>query len=483
MSRRGYNAIYLPWSGFSFPNNLSPIRGEPELTFEQFAANLQAAGVNSVRVKLSGWNGPMGTGAQSFEPHYGQYNDWGGRLGEMVDALWAHDIGMQVMPFCNVEFQAGWAAHGWNTRNGGLLDDPRDVFTDGQAIDAAKSRIDAIVARCGDVIDAWELCAEMSFLVTPAFWSANNWAEMQHIVRGILVPWVETMAAHIKGVHSAPVGNGQIFAPSGIDSNPNHPSSLRNEVYRADGLDFALVNWYGDQSVSDKLRWLRECQAYAGIPVYVEQYAPWDTGQNAPYTREPPDYSWSKAHEWAAVCGEYGAVGPYRWPEIRPSDDYNAWWGIASPEMAEIAGVTRQFGESIDLDDWTGTGAAWEAWIVSDGLDWRAAWGDGQHVAAFLTWSTSGSHTVTVGGMDDLEYEVRFYDWINGDQVARWKAMAVDGILTLPGVPHRDSRAVFYIERVKPPPVLEARTMRVEMTEMRGSSVVSVWRGELTEAK
>ena len=214
MSRRGYNAIYLPWEEMNFPNNLSPAPGEPELTFDQFCANLAEAGVDTLRVKFTGFQGPIGTDALSFEPRLGEFNDWGGRLAEMAEAMHAHGITIQAIPFENTEWRDGWDDHAWNVRNGGFLTDARDVFSDLRAVEAAKARIDAVIRACGNIISAWEICAEMSFIVTPEFWIVDSWADVTTIVRGTLVPWVSEIAEHIHSRHDAPVGNGQVFAPA-----------------------------------------------------------------------------------------------------------------------------------------------------------------------------------------------------------------------------------------------------------------------------
>ena len=479
---RGYNAIYVLWEGFGFPNNTQPSPGAEPLTFEEWFARLEAAGVTRLRTKFCGWNGPLGTSALSFEPKLGVFNDWGGRLEEAVVAALAHGITFQVIPFDNEEWRSGWPRHAWNAANGGFLSDPRKVFTDPRAIAAAKARIDAVAEACGDAIGAWEVCAEMSFLIDRDFWGVDNWTQMQPIVREALVPWVEEMAQQcIAAYPAAPVGNGQVFAPAGFNSDPNHPSRLRNEVFMTPSLDFALTNWYGDEPVRNKLDWLRSCQQYIGKPIYVEQYAPWDLGPNAAYTRETADFASSRVHEWAAACGEYGVEGPLRWPEIKPVDEFRTWWGVASPEMAEIAGTTRWFSEAVDLDDWTGRGRAWEEQIASTDLAWAAAWGDGAHVTAFLTWLVSGTHGVSISGLENQEYEVRFFDWLNGDQVSARTAVAVHGILVLEAVPYREDRTVLCLSPVMPvPPEPEPeRRMNVVLQELEDDQVVSTWAGEL----
>ena len=305
---RGINAIHLPW-GMSFPNNLQPTAGADPLTFDEFCAQLAEAGANTVRVKFCGWNDPLSQDAPSFEPRLREYNDWDGRLPELVDACLAHGIKLHAIPFDNQEWLRDdvWAGHAWNTRNNGVITDPRDALQHPEAIAAARDRIDALIERAGIVIGAWEICAEMRWMLNPGFWE-TTWEDMPRVVREIAAPWVEQMAQHIQANHSAPVGNGHVRDLGGR-------IEFVNEVHRVPSLDFALINWYGE-NVASKLRELRAAQAYTGKPIYVEQYAPWTLGKDAPYTREPDNLSWSKANEWAAACGERGLVGPLRWPEI-----------------------------------------------------------------------------------------------------------------------------------------------------------------------
>jgi hypothetical protein len=75
---RGYNAIYLPWAPFGFPNNLQPTRGAAPLTFDELGAQLAANGANTLRVKFCGWHRPLGSSAPAFELTLGKFTDWGG---------------------------------------------------------------------------------------------------------------------------------------------------------------------------------------------------------------------------------------------------------------------------------------------------------------------------------------------------------------------------------------------------------------------
>jgi hypothetical protein len=472
----GYNAVYVLWEGFGFPNSLQPAPGAPPLSWDAFFTNLKAAGARRLRVKLPGWNRPIGTRALSYEPgayggvnpstgqtwKYGEFNDWGGRLQDAVTAARTHGIGFQVIPFDRQEFMQGWPSHAWHTQNGGFLIDPRKAFSDPRAIQAAKARLDAIQLALGDpalgnTVDCWEICAEMSFMIKPAFWGVPDWGAMAPIVHNVLVPWVEDMAQHIKAISAAPVGNGNVFAPNGFNS----VALLRNEVYRTPSLDYALINWYGDEGpMKDKLVFLRACQEYTKLPIYVEQYAPWVPKPDAPYTREPPDYSWSKEMEWAAACGESGVVGPLRWPEIKPTGQSQKWWGVASPEMAEIAGTTHEFAQVVGADEWKGRGLAWDDRIAG-ATRYVSSWSDGFRAVAFLRWQADQPHDLTVRDLPDGGYTARTFDWLKGDLVNTVSVASVGGRLSLFNVPARNDHSVLYIAPQDTPPAPKTITLRV----------------------
>jgi len=315
----------------------------------------------------------------------------------------------------------------------------------------------------------------MSNIMIPAF-LGGTWESLEGTISTDVVPWVEDLVQYIQARSAAPVGNGQLFAPQGFDA----PGAVRNLVYRTPSLDFALTNAYGAGSVAEKVKWLRDCQAYTGKPVYIEQYAPWEIGRDAPYTREPDDLSWSKAHEWAFACGEYGAIGPLRWIEIKPAGDYPTWWGVVHPNLAEIAGVTRALSDALDRDAWRGRGSAWDERIASDYLNLCSSWSDGQRVTAFLGWSADEPHLVEIAGLPDGPYEAHCYDWIAGDEIEVSYVVSVDGSLTF-YAPHRSGCAALYVTPPAEPPTPPETTMHLLLQELQDGEVIRQWAVQLEE--
>ena len=206
--------------------------------------------------------------------------------------------------------------------------------------------------------------------------------------------------------------------------------------------------------------------------MYVEQYAPWTLVADAPYEREPSDWSWSKAHEWAAACGEHGVVGAMRWPEIRPFDEYSEWLGTAHPMMSEVAGVTQHLADAVNLNDWAGPGENWNGRIVSPDVPLRSSWGDGRHVTAFLRWADGGRKTVEIAGLDNLAYSVRSFNCITGEPAEIEATTAVDGAISFT-VQTVANMTALYVEPVgvvppdppdPPDPELECRALTYEET-------------------
>jgi hypothetical protein len=460
---RGYNVQYATYKtrqrerGLDGPpNTLDVIRGDPstELDYEQFCTALEQAGVNWLRVKIVGRNNPQGGLVCAFEPPpAGTYNLWNivldpaslaqyrshqvtlpidratwsaSNLGQFILACKRHGVRLNVIPFHNGEFGDKWSLHAWNRNNNyvngtrcqeqdrGFISDHRAALTDPRAIQAAKDRIDAILgafAGYEDVIASWEACAEITNIANPRWAGTDGWNDEFRQWIHKMRDWLGEIARHIQSQHLAPVGASQ--ATEGSLRN----GSWKTELFDSPALDWVGINSYG-LGLQDAYALLRMAQArYPGKQIVTQQYAPWQLGSGIHHHEDSP-YRQSKRLEWLFACGNGGFIGPMRWPDMDTGT-------YASPRMAEIAGITAQMASAADLDNWS-TGQSWDARMSSPDLSLVSSWGDGQHVTAFLRWSTDGQKPIAIQGLADGEYTVRWFDWLDGDEV-RAQAVTVSG--------------------------------------------------------
>jgi hypothetical protein len=446
---RGFNAIHGLWKTarrerglVGPPNDFYEARGDAstEMDYEQFCAALEAAGVNWLRIKLCGWNNPIGSTACSFEPPpSGTFNLWNAALdpanlaqyradqhappysptawaasnvGQFVAAAERHGVKLDVILFDNVEFSRGWPLHAWNRANRyindalcqaqdrGFLANAPDAFTDPAALDAARRRIDAALALFEGhegVVGAWEVMAEQAWITAPDF-LGTTWGSPAHVqFINDLRDWNEVLCRYVQARHPAPVG------VSNAPANAIRRDSIRVRIFDAPSLDWIGINWYDEANATpvDAHDFLRDAQArWPGKQVVVQQYHP-----SGPDTTPNESSPWrlSKSFEWTIACGESGMCGGLRWPDIQFAT-------YASPWMREIAGVTAQMAGDAQLGLW-GSGRSWDGNVQSADLSLASTWGDGRRMSAFLRWSATPPHQVTVNGLQDGHYRVRWYDW------------------------------------------------------------------------
>jgi hypothetical protein len=392
-------------------------------------------------------------------------------LGQLITAAKNHGIKFLMAPFENVEFRSrqSWNLHAWNRNNSyvngdtcqpqdrGFLTNATEVFTDAQAIAAAKARIDFIIGTFEsmdaiEVIACWELMEEMTWLATSQqFWGLDVWDNrMRANIREKMVPWVNEMATYIKAQQPGTlVGNAHAFLGRRAEfpADRDHQMNVVNEIHAADALDLVFINWYKGANLNACRAWLRECQAhFEGKQVLVTQYAPYPLGRSVPYQAETAPYPESKGHEWVHACGVPGFVGPQRWLGI--SESVPRVWqtgGIADPAMREIGGVTNEFSTHIDYRKWVGEGKNQDEMIRSPDMSLVSSWGDGQHVTMFCRWPTAGNKTITVDGLADQDYVFSLFDWITGELLSTQEVTAEQSRVVIRQVPARDGALAGYL--------------------------------------
>jgi len=478
---RGYATIFAAWQTaqlkrglFGQPDTLGPLPGDDPLDYDEWCKRLNQAGVNMIRVRLTGkqiyWD--EGRVAWSVEPPPAEtFNVWTtdgddaqiaapegdvwqvSNLRQLFDAAERYNVRLMITPFENTEFRGvGWHAHAWNERNGGYVVDGWQVFTDERCLAAAEARIQFIIDAVGerDIVGLWKTCEEFTWLATDAeFWELPKNSDLTAQIN-TLAAWNERIAAYIHAHHSAPVASGHLFAGSKHDLDAKWAQNVCR-VHDVPSVDVLTINWYTDGDHAVAREWLRECQThYPDKQVVVGQYAPYSLQRTEPY-HEPAPYGPSKLFEWLAVCGGPGLMGPVRWPGTRESRRNN--WvagGYADPAMMEIAGVTSVLADMVDLAEWDGDGVCWDGHVEVD-ADVLASWGDGEHV---LMTARCEAQSVAVRGMRDGDYELYLFDWLSGVLVEVQVLNVVNGRTSFVAQP-REGVWVGYLRFVPPLPVDE----------------------------
>jgi hypothetical protein len=489
---RGFNTIYGLWRTerrkrglVGPPNEFRETRGDvsSEMDYEEFCAALEAAKVNWLRLKLVGWQNPIGSTACSFEPPpHGTFNLWqsvldptdlaryradqlappyppaawaASNVGKLVTAAERHGVKLHIILFDNVEFDRGWSMHAWNSNNRyingvrcafqdrGFLVDAPDVFIDSKALDAARSRIDAALALFEgheSVVGGWEIMAEQAWLTKPS-WIGTTWGSPTHIqLINDMRDWNEMLCQYIQARSAAPVGL------SNVPMNAIRRNTIRARLFDAPSLDWIGINWYDEAGGSAKgaHACLRDAQArYPGKQMIVQQYHPAgpDTTPN-----ESAPWRVSKGFEWTIACGEAGVVGGMRWPDIQ-------FGTYASPWMREIAGVTAGLAGAVDLSRWNGRGQAWDDRITSAGLNMVSSWGDKEHVTAFMDWGSPGQHGYEVRGLVDGDYDVTPFNCLTGEPLPTYTVSTVRGTITDAVTRAEGGMVALYVARMTGPPI------------------------------
>jgi hypothetical protein len=375
-------------------------------------------------------------------------------LGQFIAACKRHGIRLNVIPFHNGEFDDKWGLHAWNGNNNYVNGARcRAILTDPRAIQAAKDRIDAILAAFAgyeDVIASWEACAEITNIANPKWAGTDGWNDEFHQWIYKMRDWVGTIAQYIQSQHPAPVGASQATR-----------GSLRNKSWKTELFDAPALNWVGINSyglgLQDAYALLRMAQVrYPGKQIVAQQYAPWELGSGIQHHEDAP-YRQSKRLEWMFACGNAGMIGPMRWPDMDTGT-------YASPRMAEIAGITAQMAAAADLNNW-GAGQSWDGRVSSPDLALASAWGDGQHVSAFLGWSSDGQKPVSIQGLVDGDYDVRWFDWLDGDEAQQQTVTVSGGTLALNAAITRERFAALCVTPLGSAPPVGDLEQRVSVLE------------------
>ncbi len=169
--------------------NLSWYAGQGTFDYDRWIADLKANGCNYIRLWMPSW---------AFAPEWIERDSHGavaqsslGNYERRLDRLWQLDHvietaerqGMYVMLSLfnhgafSLDFNSEWADNPYNVANGGPLAQPRDFFTNPQAIELVRRRLRYIAARWGysPNIMSWELWNEVDLADHPTGGEVEQW--------------------------------------------------------------------------------------------------------------------------------------------------------------------------------------------------------------------------------------------------------------------------------------------------------------------
>ena len=252
---RGFNAVWAfcktshsPTGGCYYPADLRTIYNVPgsEISYATWFSNLASAGVNLVRIKMTGRNRSCAGDLCGFEPPpYGTYNIWqsdldshlpgdlpgyradqityppgaaawnASNLKEAVEQAEANSVQFMPIFFEAKEFTDDWQYHPWYNSNKyvdgtacvpadqGFIANAFDFYTDATAKTQAKARIKCAIDLIGgyNVVKVWALFSEIPWCMVPSFWGEPSWnAATITNIRTKTVPWVAEMAQYIRDI-------------------------------------------------------------------------------------------------------------------------------------------------------------------------------------------------------------------------------------------------------------------------------------------
>jgi len=452
------------------------------MTYDAWVSGMRDAGISLIYIALTGrtqhWDG--NTIAQpGFEiPPYGTFNIWhnvpdpsnlpqyradqvthpvnaatraSSNLGQLFTACEEHGmkVWIHLFDYHEIKNESAWSYHAYNTAcrywdgtlaevaDRGMIADKEDFFTDDDCIDAQRARFDFILDEFGDsdVIAGWQIMQELSsLLIYYDFWpGVSNWrdAQWRTNVYDIVAPWLDSFAEYIKNrdPYLRPVTCGETrtdypdwewvhetleYGSMGFWSGLAWP-------YTSAHLDYVDVHMF-DDTTKGFVNLHKQAMTWEGLsPRRVCTTASWPFEEDSDADEEAPFYR-GKQLQWVATCLSRFNLSSAEFVGLE-EDPINVWrrGGYADPDKWEIAGVCRNYLDSIDwLGDWHDLIELWHDNISGAEIDTPhfscvAALGDGAHVKAFIKFTgVSSPTTITVGSLDADTYEVHIWDYVNG---------------------------------------------------------------------
>ena len=243
-----------PW--WPLAQNLAWIEEHDPLDYTDYLERLQGAGVELVRVVLVPWH--LHDGWDSIGAYDERRLD---ELGAMLDAaeernlsiILSLDIYGELRTESHDSREMLWEDNPYNRENGGMLDSPEDFFTDAEAKESYRHRLERLVQEIGDseALYAWEFWNEVDL--------TDNFDE------SAVCAWHEEMAGFLNRIDPAERYITTSFA-----------DFRRGDcVWKLDGIDIVMVHYYG-KDVIERIPELHEQASVYGKPVILEEFA-WGT--------------------------------------------------------------------------------------------------------------------------------------------------------------------------------------------------------------
>jgi len=301
-----------------------------------------------------------------------------------------------------------WPRHPYNAANGGPCTTQNDFFTSEQARQLYEKRLRYMVARWSAFpnVLAWEFFNEID----------NEYAYLKH---ADVMAWHKAMGRRLRSLD--PYDH--------LISSSFTGGSERADLYDLPEMDFAQYHSYNEQHPA---RMTAEKTATFSTkyrkPFFVSEYGTdwkgWKPDTD-PHFRALHQAIWSGAFTGAAGTGM-----TWWWESIHTADLYHHWSALSG--FLEGTGMGRGDLQPARFENVEGpvtpfgVAAHDEAfvWLLDEACDWP----DGAEEA---NPSAVTGATVTLTGVDDGAWSVRWWDTLAGKPVADGEAQAADGKLRI----------------------------------------------------